>query len=104
MKATSLIKFMPTTKRFLFKGAVVLVLGIKSASGENAPTNHVAVPLTNSVTLAEVAKLTPTPTAAPAPNLTWVKQRPGKVAGTSSLQHPAVPAVTPIIVAPPPKK
>jgi hypothetical protein len=95
------------TRPCLQMGAAILAFGLVSALSQNMPTNHVVVaPLTNSVSLATVAKLTPAPAVGAARDLHLATPTPptGSVAGTSTVQHPLPPPVTPITVARPVEK
>jgi hypothetical protein len=106
MNHTKKTPTMSATKRRLLMGTAIIVLGLEWALSQTVPTNHVVMPLTNSVNLATVAKLTPTPAAGATRDLHLATPTTpmGNAADTVKLQHPLPPAVTPITVARPVEK
>jgi hypothetical protein len=107
MNQTKKNSTMRVTGPFLQMGTAILACGLVSAMSQNIPTNHVVItPLTNSVSLATVAKLTPAPAVGAARDLHLATPTPptGSVAGASTVQHPLPPPVTPITVALPVEK
>jgi hypothetical protein len=104
MKQSKINSTIPVTRPCLLTGTAILALGLASALSQNIPTNYVVVaPLTNSVSLVTVAKLTPAPAGGATRELHLATPTPptGSAAGTSTVQHPSPPAVTPITVARP---
>lgn len=106
MKQSKKTPTMSATVRRWLMGIVTLALGLECALSQNVPsTNHVVAPLTNSVSLATVAKLTPTPAVGSVRNLHLATSIPtGSGAVTLTAQHPAPSPVTPIAVARPADK